>query len=57
MLVRIDENSAALTPFGSLARHIPAQTKSWSGTTPFGAFSDETKAFPRNSRPDLGHAG
>ena len=35
MLVQIDENSATLTPFGSLARHIPpdtpsAETKSWS---------------------------
>jgi len=35
MLIRIDENSAALSPFGSLAfgslaRHIPAETKSWS---------------------------
>jgi len=35
MLVQIDENSAALTPFGSLARHIPPKTptvesKSWS---------------------------
>jgi hypothetical protein len=35
MLVQIDENSATLTPFGSLARHIPANTptaesKSWS---------------------------
>ena len=34
MLVQIDENSATLTPFGSLARHIPpdtpiAETKSW----------------------------
>jgi len=30
MLVQIDENSATLTPFGSLARRIPAETKSWS---------------------------
>ena len=35
MLVQIDENSATLTPFGSLARHIPAnattaENKSWS---------------------------
>jgi hypothetical protein len=35
MLVQIDENSATLTPFGSLARHIPAkaptaESKSWS---------------------------
>jgi hypothetical protein len=35
MLVQIDENWATLTPFGSLARHIPlnaptAETKSWS---------------------------
>ena len=35
MLVQIYENSATLTPFGSLARHIPlnaptAETKSWS---------------------------
>jgi len=35
MLVQIDENSATLTLFGSLARHIPtnatnAETKSWS---------------------------
>ena len=35
MLVQIDENSAALTPFGSLARHIPlnaptAETNYWS---------------------------
>jgi hypothetical protein len=35
MLIQIDENSATLTPFGSLARHIPlnaptADTKSWS---------------------------
>jgi hypothetical protein len=35
MLVQIDENSASLTPFGSLARHISrhaptAETKSWS---------------------------
>jgi hypothetical protein len=35
MLVQIDENSAILTPFGSLARHNPhnaptAETKSWS---------------------------
>src|SRR5262249_18059516 len=35
MLVQIDENSASLTPFGSLARHIlpdapTAETKSWS---------------------------
>jgi hypothetical protein len=35
MLVHIDENSASLTPFGSLARHIhpdvpTAETKSWS---------------------------
>jgi hypothetical protein len=35
MLVQIGENSATLTPFGSLARHIPlnaptAETKSWS---------------------------
>jgi hypothetical protein len=36
MLVQIDENSATLTPFGSLARHIPlnapnaAETKPWS---------------------------
>jgi hypothetical protein len=32
MLVQIDENSATLTPFGSLARHIPAnapKSKSW----------------------------
>ena len=32
MLVQIDENSATLTPFGSLARHIPANapvSKSW----------------------------
>src|SRR5262249_57180063 len=34
MLVQIDENSATLTPFGSVARHIPpnaptAETKSW----------------------------
>ena len=36
MLVKIDENSATLTPFGSLAGHIPAnaptaESKSWSG--------------------------
>jgi hypothetical protein len=35
MLVQIDDNSASLTRFGSLARHIPlnaptAETKSWS---------------------------
>jgi len=35
MRVQIDENSATLTPFGSLARHIPhdaptAEAKSWS---------------------------
>ena len=36
MLVQIGENAATLTPFGSLARHIPlnaptaAETKSWS---------------------------
>jgi len=35
MLVQIDENSATLTPFGSLARHIhlnapTAENKSWS---------------------------
>ena len=33
MLIQIDENSATLTPFGSLARHIPnnaPETKSWS---------------------------
>jgi hypothetical protein len=32
MLVQIDENSATLTPFGSLARHIPnnaPENKSW----------------------------
>jgi hypothetical protein len=32
MLVQIDENSATLTPFGSLARHIPTnapESKSW----------------------------
>jgi len=32
MLVQIDENSAILTPFGSLARHIPAnapKSESW----------------------------
>jgi very-short-patch-repair endonuclease len=35
MRVQIDENSASLTPFGSLARHIranatTAESKSWS---------------------------
>ena len=35
MRVQIDENSATLTPFGSLARRIPAnaptaESKSWS---------------------------
>jgi len=58
MLIQIDENSATLTPFGSLARHIPhdaptAETKSWSELLRSMLFqtkqkSDEIPAKPQN---------
>ena len=54
MLIQIDENSATLTPFGSLARHIPlnaptAETKSWSELLRSVLSQTRQKTFARNS--------
>ena len=54
MLIRIEDNAAALTPFGSLARVNPlndssANSKSWVELLRT-AFSAGGKAFRRNSR-------
>jgi hypothetical protein len=67
MLVQIDENSATLTPFGSLARHIRtnatiAESKSWSEllrsvfSQTRQKHSHEIPAEPQVSGPNPPHA-